>query len=59
MPIVLYDFHVFPLFFIPANLIVTPFLEWVIIAGPVSYTHLWRHHFAHIPVKMGQLADTG
>lgn len=33
MPIVLYDFHVFPLFFIPANLIVTPFLEWVIIAG--------------------------
>ncbi len=33
MPIVLYDFHAFPLFFIPANLFVTPFLEWVIIAG--------------------------
>lgn len=33
VPIILYDFHVFPLFFIPANLFVTPFLEWVIIAG--------------------------
>lgn len=33
VPIILYDFHVFPLFFIPANLLVTPFLEWVIIAG--------------------------
>ena len=33
LPIVLYDFHAFPLFFIPANLFVTPFLEWVIIAG--------------------------
>lgn len=33
IPIILYDFHVFPLFFIPANLLVAPFLEWVIIAG--------------------------
>ncbi len=33
LPIVLYDFHNFPLFFIPANLFVAPFLEWVIIAG--------------------------
>ncbi|WP_296954146.1 ComEC/Rec2 family competence protein [uncultured Dialister sp.] len=33
IPPVLYDFHVFPVYFIPANLFVTPFLEWVIIAG--------------------------
>ncbi|MEE3452655.1 ComEC/Rec2 family competence protein [Dialister sp.] len=33
IPLILYDFHVFPLYFIPANLFVTPFLEWVIIAG--------------------------
>ena len=33
IPIILYDFHVFPLFFIPANLLVAPLLEWVIIAG--------------------------
>ena len=33
VPPVLYDFHRFPLYFIPANLFVTPFLEWVIIAG--------------------------
>lgn len=32
-PIVLYDFHVFPLYFIPANLFVTPLLEWSIIGG--------------------------
>ena len=33
IPIILYDFHVFPLYFIPANLLVAPFLEWTIIAG--------------------------
>lgn len=33
IPLILYDFHVFPFYFIPANLFVTPFLEWVIIAG--------------------------
>lgn len=33
VPIVLYDFHNFPLFFIPANLFVAPFLDWCIIAG--------------------------
>lgn len=33
IPVMLYDFHTFPLYFIPANLFVTPFLEWVIIAG--------------------------
>ena len=33
IPIILYDFHVFPLYFIPSNLLVTPFLEWVIILG--------------------------
>ena len=33
VPIVLYDFHSFPLFFIPANLFVAPFLDWCIIAG--------------------------
>lgn len=33
IPLILYDFHVFPVYFIPANLFVTPFLEWVIIAG--------------------------
>ena len=33
VPIVLYDFHSFPLLFIPANLFVAPFLDWCIIAG--------------------------
>ena len=33
VPIVLYDFHRFPLFFIPANLFVAPFLDGCIIAG--------------------------
>ena len=33
IPIMLYDFHRFPVYFIAANLFVTPFLEWVIIAG--------------------------
>ena len=33
IPIMLYDFHRFPVYFIFANLFVTPFLEWVIIAG--------------------------
>lgn len=33
IPLMLYDFHRFPLFFIPANLFVTPLLEWVIIGG--------------------------
>lgn len=33
IPLVLYDFHSFPFYFIPANLLVTPVLEWVIIAG--------------------------
>lgn len=36
IPVMLYDFHTFPLYFIPANLFVTPFLEWVIIAGLVA-----------------------
>lgn len=33
LPIILYNFHSFPLYFIPANLIVVPLLEWVIIGG--------------------------
>ena len=33
VPVILYYFHVFPLYFIPANLLVTPLLECVIIAG--------------------------
>lgn len=36
IPVMLYDFHTLPLYFIPANLFVTPFLEWVIIAGLVA-----------------------
>lgn len=36
IPIMLYDFHRFPVYFIFANLFVTPFLEWVIIAALVS-----------------------
>lgn len=36
IPIMLYDFHRFPVYFIFANLFVTPFLEWVIIAGLVA-----------------------
>ena len=35
-PLILYYFHSFPLYFIPANLLVTPLLEWVIIAGLLS-----------------------
>lgn len=33
VPVVLYHFHVLPLYFLPANLLVTPFLEWTIIGG--------------------------
>ncbi len=33
VPVVLYDFHRLPLYFLPANLFVTPLLEWVIILG--------------------------
>lgn len=33
VPIILYNFHSFPLYFILANLVVVPLLEWVIIAG--------------------------
>lgn len=33
VPIILYDFHFFPLYFIPANLFITPLLEWSIIGG--------------------------
>ena len=33
VPVVLYDFHVLPVYFLPANLIVTPLLEWTIIGG--------------------------
>lgn len=33
LPTVLYDFHRLPLYSILANLLVTPVLEWVIIAG--------------------------
>lgn len=36
IPIMLYDFHRFPVYFIFANLFVTPLLEWVIIAALVS-----------------------
>ena len=36
IPIMLCDFHRFPVYFIFANLFVTPFLEWVIIAALVS-----------------------
>ena len=36
IPIMLYDFHRFPVYFIFANLFVTPFLEWVIIAGLIA-----------------------
>ncbi|MDY6085054.1 MAG: ComEC/Rec2 family competence protein [Dialister sp.] len=33
IPVVLYDFHRLPLYSVFANLLVTPILEWVIIAG--------------------------
>ncbi len=33
VPIILYDFHVLPLYFVPANLFITPLLEWTIILG--------------------------
>lgn len=55
IPIILYDFHVFPLFFIPANLLVAPFLEWVIIAGLLAAIF----SFLYLPLAGGilQLAD--
>ena len=43
IPIILYDFHVFPLFFIPANLLVAPLLEWVIIAGLLAAVASWLY----------------
>lgn len=33
VPVVLYHFHVLPVYFLPANLFVTPLLEWTIIGG--------------------------
>lgn len=33
VPAVLYYFHVLPVYFLPANLFVTPLLEWTIIGG--------------------------
>lgn len=55
IPVVLYDFHVFPLYFIPANLFVTPFLEWAIIAGLLAALV----SFVAAPLMAGllQLAD--
>lgn len=55
IPLVLYDFHSFPLYFIPANLFVTPVLEWVIIAGLLAAVL----SFVFLPLAGGilQLAD--
>jgi competence protein ComEC len=33
VPVVLYTFHSLPLYFIPANLLAAPFLDWAILAG--------------------------
>lgn len=33
VPVVLFDFHRLPVYFLPANLVVTPLLEWSIILG--------------------------
>lgn len=55
IPLVLYDFHSFPFYFIPANLFVTPVLEWVIIAGLLAAVV----SFIFLPLAGGilQLAD--
>lgn len=55
VPVVLYDFHQLPLYFVPANLVVTPLLEWSIILGLLAA--VW---IAVIPPLAGgflQLAD--
>lgn len=55
VPVVLYDFHQLPLYFVPANLVVTPLLEWSIILGLMAA--VW---IAVIPPLAGgflQLAD--
>lgn len=41
VPVVLYDFHCLPLYFVPANLFVTPLLEWAIIAGLLAALFVW------------------
>ncbi len=41
VPVVLYDFHRLPLYFVPANLLVTPLLEWAIIAGLLAALFVW------------------
>ena len=41
VPVVLYDFHRLPLYFVPANLLVTPLLEWAIIAGLLAALFAW------------------
>lgn len=55
IPIILYDFHVLPLYVVPANLFVTPFLEGTIILGLASSILVFL--LAPLAGGMLQLAD--
>lgn len=55
IPIILYDFHVLPLYVVPANLFVTPFLEGTIILGLASSILVFI--LAPLAGGMLQLAD--
>jgi competence protein ComEC len=55
LPIILYNFHSFPLYFIPANQIVVPLLEWVIIGGLLAALSsflfcLWQEESCSLPI---------
>lgn len=52
VPLVLYNFHVFPTWFVPANIIVTPILEQVIIGGLASIFLL----FLFLPLGIGMVS---
>lgn len=41
IPIILYDFHRLSLYFLPANLFVTPLLEWSILLGLAASLFIW------------------
>lgn len=52
VPFVLYHFHVFPTYFLLANLVVTPLLEWVIIGGLLSLLV----YLVFVPLAVGLLS---
>lgn len=41
VPVILYNFHSFPLYFIFSNIVVTPLLDFVIILGLIAAVSVW------------------